>query len=165
MTDHYYAQAQSWGQAYATYMHDYREQEHGTHQHREDGKRTPKDVLSWSQGRPIAKSQLDEAFTFRFLRQTDRYGNVQLHHWKLYAEAGLPHSPTSIWIKDDTLTIAAAEIPLAEYAIRYDTKRRKVVDVGEVRLSHTRHMPAANRRCGPPKTWWRLLGIRQARSI
>jgi hypothetical protein len=64
---------------------------------------------------------------------------VQLHHWKLYAEAGLPHSQTSIWMKDDTLTIAVAQTPLAEYEIQYDAKQWQVVDVGDVRLFHTPH--------------------------
>ena len=51
----------------------------------------------------------------------------------------MPHQQTSIWIKDDTLTIAVAEIPLAEHEVQYNAQLPQVVDVGEVRLFHTPH--------------------------
>jgi len=140
LADYAYATAQSWEElcrVHAKYVNDYRSQEHWAHREREDGKRTPKEVLGWSQGRPCTPAQLDDAFTLRFLRRLDRYGNVQLHHWKLYAEAGLPHTQTSIWIKDNIMTIAAAQTPLAEYEVHYDTKQRHLLDVGEVRLFQT----------------------------
>lgn len=155
LADAKYAQAQSWEalcQVHAQYVRDYRDQEHWAHREREDGKRTPKAVLGWRQGRPCTREQLDDAFTVRVLRRTDRHGNVVIQRWKLYAEAGLPHTQTSIWVQDDTLTIAAAQTPLAAYTVDFDAKEQQIRRVGEVRLFQTPFHP-------PQRPLWDLTDI------
>jgi hypothetical protein len=55
LSDYYFARATTWVElqkVHERFVRDYTEQEHWAHRHREDGKRSPGDVLDWVIGTP-----------------------------------------------------------------------------------------------------------------
>jgi putative transposase len=56
MADWDFGRAQTWQELqerHAAWVHDYNTQEHWAHQKRQDGRRSPKDVLGWRTGKRI----------------------------------------------------------------------------------------------------------------
>ena len=39
-------------------------------------------------------------FATRYTRHLDTHGLLRFHHWKLYAERGLPKAPVTVWVYD-----------------------------------------------------------------
>jgi hypothetical protein len=80
---------------------DYNVQRHWAHEAREDGCHSPVAVLAWHKGTMYPASVLDRIlFATCYTRQLDTHGLLRFHHWKLYAERGLPKAPVTVWVYD-----------------------------------------------------------------
>lgn len=104
MADTKFARATSWEEVLAihrTWMRDYNVQRHWAHEQREDGCHSPLEVLDWHKGTMYPASVLDRIlFATRYTRHLDTHGLLRFHHWKLYAERGLPKAPVTVWVYD-----------------------------------------------------------------
>jgi hypothetical protein len=123
MADYHLAKATSWEEfcaSHAKFVADYNWQEHFAHQDREDGCRSPCEVLGWVHARHVELPTLDEVFhTLHAKRHIDRAGYIQYRHWRLYGEEGLAGREASVWLLRETLTIAFDKEPVAQYAVTY----------------------------------------------
>jgi len=90
----------------------------------------PVEVLGAAQGRIYTSDELTRHFAQAvFLRTTNRYGCVTLHHSHFYAEAGLPRTPVWLWVAGDHLRATFDHVVLADYHCRYDGRDRRVTEV------------------------------------
>ena len=78
MADHYFTKAESWEKLVAVHdrwLENYNTQSHWAHQDREDGRRSPSEVLSWVSGVRYREEDLRRAFfSIRFSRKLDALG-------------------------------------------------------------------------------------------
>lgn len=109
MADFYFARAQSWEELveeHDRWMESYNTQSHWAHQHREDGRRSPSEVLGWLTGVRYHPVDLQRAFfSIRFTRKLDALGYARLKHWRIYGEEGLARCQVALWLGDDGLTV------------------------------------------------------------
>ena len=74
MADWHFAHAQSWSElreAHDRWVADYNYQVHCAHRERDDGRRSPAEVLSWVLGMVYSDEELRQLFTLRFARRLD----------------------------------------------------------------------------------------------
>jgi hypothetical protein len=89
---------------------------HWAHLEREDGRRTPVEVLEWVRGRPVERMTLRQLFgEVQFLRMVNRYGFVSVQRFYIYAEPGLSRQRVAIWVYEGELRIEYQETLLARY--------------------------------------------------
>jgi hypothetical protein len=123
MADHSFERATSWDEPcamHAKFLADYNWQEHWAHRDREEGMRTPREVLGWFRGRQVEVLTLDAIFrAVHGRRHVDRRGYVQYRYWRLYGEEGLAREDVNVWLFRETLTIAHRDEPVAQYAVTY----------------------------------------------
>ncbi len=140
MADWYFAQATTWKElreAHDRWVADYNDQVHWAHRDREDGRRSPAEVLSWITGTVYSDEELRRLFTLRFARRLDRQGYVRFRHWRLYGERGLAGEPGAVWLYGENLLVHFAEEPLAQYKVTYERAQKAVKTVTEPRLFET----------------------------
>jgi len=103
---------------------------HWAHQDREDGLRTPVEVLRWVHGADVEREVLQRALRhLQVERVVTLRGYVSVQRFYLYAERGLARKRVSIWLHEGRLHIAYHETLLAQYAYRYDRQARRLREV------------------------------------
>ena len=109
LADFHFEQAQTLAdvqQAHAAFMDTFNTTPHGAHRRRDDGCRTPVEVLGWLKGRVVDPKRLRQLFgRSHFLRMVTRYGSVSVQRFYIYAESGLSRQRVAIWIYEGELTI------------------------------------------------------------
>ncbi len=84
MADYYFARAESWEEMVAEHdrwLEGYNTQRHWAHEDREDGRRSPSEVLGWVTGIRYHPTDLERAFfSSRFTRKLDPLGYARLKH-------------------------------------------------------------------------------------
>ena len=124
MADWYFQKAKSWAElveAHNRFVSDYNAQSHFAHLSREDGRRSPVEVLSWVTGIRFHPNDLERAFfSERRTRVLDELGYATLMRWRLYAEEGLAGKEADLWLLDRTLTVEHAGEPLSAYEVDHD---------------------------------------------
>jgi putative transposase len=141
MADWHFAQASNWSElreAHDRWVADYNYQVHWAHREREDGRRSPAEVLSWVTGTVYPDEDLRRLFTLRFSRRLDQRGYVRFRHWRIYGERGLAGEQGTVWLYGENLTLHFAEEPLAQYKVAYQPDRKRLRAVTEPRLLETR---------------------------
>ena len=133
LADCKFEQAQTLGEVqhqHAAFIETFHTTAHWAHRQRDDGARTPVDVLGWRRGRRVEPKQLRALFgRTGFLRTVNRYGFVSVQRFYLYAEDGLSRQRVSIWIDEGELSIAYQQTFLARYRCAYDPQHRQLQDV------------------------------------
>ena len=124
MADWHFSRAESWTglvEAHDRFVADYNAQAHFAHQRREDGRRSPGEVLSWVTGMRFRPKDLERAFFCeRHSRVLDALGYATLMRWRLYGEEGLAGKEADLWLLEETLTVEHAGEPLSAYEVEYD---------------------------------------------
>lgn len=124
---------------HAAFIDTFNTTRHWAHQEREDGRRTPVEVLEWVRGRPVERAVLRQLFgEVSFLRTVNRYGFVSVQRFYIYAEPGLSRQRVSIWIYEGQLRIEYQETLLARYRCAYDQRQRRLQDVNQPVVYQTR---------------------------
>ncbi len=140
LSDYYFARATTWVElqkVHERFVRDYTEQEHWAHRHREDGKRSPGDVLDWVIGTPHDPAVLTQLFApVRHARRLDREGYARFRHWRVYGNRALPTQPALVWLSGETLTVQYGEEPLAYYRVQVN-RRGELMAVTEPQLLPT----------------------------
>ena len=83
----------------------------------------PLHVLGASTGRLVPPQELARKFAQAlFVRTTNRYGCVTLHHAHFYVDDGVPQTPILLWGAGEELRAVYDHVLLAEYACHYDLR-------------------------------------------
>ncbi|MDQ5819216.1 MAG: helix-turn-helix domain-containing protein [Actinomycetota bacterium] len=124
MADWHFQNAESWAElveAHDRFVSDYNAQPHFAHQRREDGRRSPSEVLSWVSEMRFRPKNLERAFfSERFSRVLDASGYATLMRWRLYGEEALAGKEADLWLLENTLTLEHAGEPLSAYEVAHD---------------------------------------------
>ena len=124
MADWHFRKAESRAEllvAHDRFVSAYNAQGHFAHQKREDGRRSPGEVLSWVAGMRFHPKDLERAFfSERHSRVLDGLGYVTLMRWRLYGQEGLAGEEADLWLLDETLTVEHAGEALSAYEVDYD---------------------------------------------
>jgi len=127
MADVHLAQATTWEQAkqvHARWVVDYNYQPHYAHRLREDQRNSPSEVLDWVHGWWFSFEELHRNFYAPgFARRLDRSGYVRFRHWRLYGEQALAKRQTTLWLYNETLTLAFAQTPPLPIHSRLPTRQ------------------------------------------
>jgi hypothetical protein len=142
MADQDYAEAATWGElrtAHDRFFLNDNHQAHLAHQRRQDGKRSPAEVLGWVRGVWCDAGELDRLFRLRSERVFDRGGYLRFRRWRVYGERGLAGRRGAVWLSGDVLTVAYDEEAFAQYAVAYAPETHRIVALADARLFATRH--------------------------
>jgi len=141
LADYKFETAQTFEQiqhSHAEFIETFNTTAHWAHKKREDGRRTPIEVLDWVRGRLVDPAQLQRLFqALHFPRTVNRYGFVSIQHFYLYAEQGLSRKRVSIWIYEGQLRIEYQQTMLAKYACDYNQHQKQLREVTQPTLFQT----------------------------
>jgi transposase len=113
-------------------------QSHWAHKDRDDGKRSPFEVLDGALGVVYSEQDLHRVFyTTRFTRRLDKIGYVRFRNWRLYGEAGLAHEAATLWLYNEELTVVFGEQPLAYYTVEYQPDHKHFRSVTDPQVIET----------------------------
>jgi transposase InsO family protein len=149
MADWHFGKAESWAElvtAHDRFVSDYNAQSRFAHQRREDGRRSPGEVLSWVTGIRFHPKDLERAFfSERHTRVLDGLGYATLMRWRLYAEEELAGEEADLWLLEKTLTVEHAGEPLSAYEVAYDATggrggSGRLLEVRNATLFETLHL-------------------------
>jgi transposase InsO family protein len=129
MADHGFAKAATWEEllrVHEQWVDDFNGQAHWAHREREDGRRTPAEVLDRLVARPADENTLHRVFyTLRFGRVLDARGYARFRHWKVYGARGLAGRPVGLWLYGPQLTVEHRDEPLAQFQVTYAPGKRQ----------------------------------------
>jgi transposase len=143
LADHFFAKAETWEELVAEHdlwLERHNTQRHHAHEGREDGRRSPSDVLG-----PLTlvrhhPGDLTRAFfSTRFLRRLDVLGYARIRHWRVYAEEGLARCEVALWLGDDGLVVEHGGLTLSRYDVSFSGGGRRLEAVTNPRLFATGH--------------------------
>jgi putative transposase len=142
MTDSHFAKAENWQklvEAHDRFAEDYNAQSHWAHQDREDGRRSPRDVLGfYTCPLRYREDDLQRAFfSNRFSRLLDPLGYARFRDWRLYAEEGLARRNAAIWLQPTSLTIEHGGETLSRYDVELASDTGELRSVGRPMLFET----------------------------
>jgi hypothetical protein len=133
MADHYFAKAESWEElvaAHDRWLESYNTQRHWAHRSREDGRRSPSEVLGWVAGVRYHPADLKRAFfSIRFTRKLDALGYARLKHWRIYGEEGFARCEVALWLGNGGLVVEYGGQTLSRYDVSFSGARK----LGEVK--------------------------------
>jgi transposase InsO family protein len=123
---------------HAEFIQTFNTTPHWAHRDREDGRRTPTQVLAWVCGLRVEIEQLHRIFRqVQFARTVNRYGFVSVQRFYLYVEQGLSRKRVSIWIHEGHLQIEYQQTLLAKYHCHTDRRQHRLRDVTKPTLYRT----------------------------
>lgn len=129
LADFRFAQVTSWEGAkmeHERWMTAHNHQPHWAHRQREDGKRTPAEVLDQALGHLWTPEHLHRVFfTRRFARWLDKLGYLRFRQWQLYGEEGLAKRQAMIWLYGQTLTLEYGNMPLTQYTVSFQADKKR----------------------------------------
>lgn len=119
---------------------------HFAHGDREDGRRSPAEVLGFVSGVRYREEELARAFfSARFVRVLDSLGYARFRHWRLYGEEALAGNEAALWLAAESLTVEHAGEPLSRYEVRVEAATGELRSIGRQRLFETRRVLAQPR--------------------
>jgi hypothetical protein len=141
MADWYFAKAESWPElvaAHDRFVEDYNAQPHWAHREREDGRRSPTEVLGFASGVRHREEELRRAFfSSRFSRTLDSLGYARFRHWRVYGEEGLAGREAALWLAAESLTLEHGGELLSRYDVKFVTGTEELQAVERPRLFET----------------------------
>lgn len=113
---------------------DYNHQEHFAHQDREDGLRSPSEVLGGASGRQVLVPTLQDIFDLLMANRTFRpNGYIRYQNWHVYGQERLYGERAAVLLMKETLTIAYKSQVVARYGITAspDGHGRRTIDTAQ----------------------------------
>jgi putative transposase len=142
LADFHFERAESWEELleeHDLWLERHNTQRHKAHEKREDGRRSPSEVLgalTVVRHHPVDLSRA--FFSTRFVRRLDASGYARIKHWRVYAEEGLAKCKVALWLGDDGLAVEYAGQTLSRYDVSL-SGTMKLEDVANPRLFATGH--------------------------
>ena len=141
MAGYRFAEAERWAElagAHDRFVEDYNAQPHWAHREREDGRRSPSEVLGFLSGVRHREEGLRRAFfSSRFARTLDSLGYARFRHWRLYGEEALAGLEAALWLAAESLTLEHEGEPLSRYEVKVEADTGELRSVGRPRLFET----------------------------
>ena len=142
MADWHFAEAETWPElvtAHDRFVEDYNAQAHFAHERRDDGRRSPLEVLGFVSGVRHREEELRRAFfSARFVRVLDSLGYATFMRWRIYGEEGLAGREAALWLAAESLTVEHAGQALSRYDVARDPGGSGALkEVGRPRLFET----------------------------
>ncbi len=145
MADFHFEKAGSWEELVAEHnrwLESYNVQRHWAHEGREDGRRSPSEVLGSLTLLRHHPSDLSRAFfSTRYVRRLDALGYARLKHWRIYGEEGLARCEVALWLGDGGLVVEYGSDTLSRYDVAFSTGAPRLAEVTNARLFATKHRP------------------------
>jgi putative transposase len=143
MADWHFARAESWAElvlAQERFVGDYNAQAHFAHAGRDDGRRSPAEVLGFASGVRHREEELRRAFfSARYVRVLDSLGYTRFRHWRVYGEEALAGREAALWLAAESLTLEHAGEPLSRYEVRVEPESGELRSVARPRLFENSH--------------------------
>ena len=143
MADHHFAKSQTWTElveAHGKWVGDYNEQEHFAHRDREDGRRSPLEVLGWLTEVRFHPKDLERVFfSTRSSRKLDALGYATFRRWRLYGEESLAGREAALWLQEKSLMLEHAGETLSRYEVERLPGSDRLRGVGSPTLFETFH--------------------------
>lgn len=102
MADWHFVKADDWPelvQAHDRFVEHYNAQARFAHARRDDGRRSPAEVLGFASGVRHREEDLPRAFfSARFVRVLDALGYTRFRRWRLYGEEALAGREAALWL-------------------------------------------------------------------
>jgi transposase len=121
LADHFFSQAQTWEELVAEHdlwLERHNTQRHSAHEKREDGRRSPAEVLGPVRVVRHHPSDLSRAFFSTMLvRRLDASGYARVKHWRVYAEEGLASCEVAVWLGDGEMALEYGGRTLSRYDV------------------------------------------------
>jgi putative transposase len=150
MADWHFAEAEGWAElaeAHERFVEDYNAQPHFAHEGRDDGRRSPLEVLGFASGVRRREEELRRAFfSTRFVRVLDALGYARLRHWRVYGEEALAGMEAALWLAAESLTLERAGEPLSRYEVRVEVGTGELRSVARPRLFENSHLRSRTQR-------------------
>lgn len=141
MADFHFAEVESWPglvTVHEEWVDNYNEQSHWAHREREDGRRSPQEVLGWVTGVRYCPEDLARAFfSVRFSRMLDPLGYATFRRWRLYGEEALAGREAALWLQEKSLTLEHAGESLSRYEVEHELSTGKLRRVDRPTLFET----------------------------
>lgn len=138
MADWHFAKAQSWPalvEAHDHFVEDYNAQAHFAHLERDDGRKSPCEVLGFVSGVRHRTEELARAFfSTRFARVLDALGYARFRHWRIYGEESLAGREAALWLAAESLTVEHAGESLSSYDVSIVSSTGELRSVRKPRL-------------------------------
>ena len=100
-------------------------QRHWAHEGRQDGRRSPSDVLGSLTLVRHHPGDLERAFFSTIsVRRLDVLGYARLKHWRIYGEEGLARCEVAVWLGDDGLVVEYGGETLSRYDVSFSPGAR-----------------------------------------
>jgi len=145
MADFHFERANTWEELVAEHdrwLESYNVQRHWAHEGRQDGRRSPSEVLGSLTLLRHHPGDLERAFfSNRYVRRLDVLGYARLKHWRIYGEEGLARCEVVLWLGDDGLVVEYGGDTLSRYDVSFSPGAPRLEDVTNARLLATRHRP------------------------
>jgi putative transposase len=146
MADWHFSRAESWTEiveAHERFVEDYNAQDHWAHREREDGRRSPSEVLGFATGVRHREEELRRAFfSSRFVRVLDALGYARFRHWRVYGAEALAGSEAALWLAAESLTLEHGGEPLSRYDVKLVAATGELRTVARPRLFETSRLPS-----------------------
>lgn len=142
MADWHFQRAETFpelAEAHDSWREDYNAQRHWAHEAREDGRRSPRDVLGFYTAllRHREEDLRRAFFSTRSTRVLDALGYARFLDWRFYGEEALPGREVAVWLQPETLTLEYGGETLSAYDVEPSRKTGKPKTVGSARLFET----------------------------
>jgi putative transposase len=142
MADWHFAKAETFPEleeAHDTWREDYNAQRHWAHEGREDGRRSPQDVLGFYTAllRHRGEDLHRAFFSTRSTRVLDPLGYVRFLDWKLYGEEALARREAAVWLQPGVLTLEYGGETLSAYEVELSRETGKPRTIGGAALFET----------------------------
>ena len=145
MADWRFARAETFpelAEAHDTWREDYNAQRHWAHEGREDGRRSPQDVLGYYTAllRHREEDLRRAFFSTRSTRVLDALGYTRFLDWRLYGDEALPRREVAVWLQPESLTLEYGGETLSSYDVELSGGTGELKAVGRARLFSTSYV-------------------------
>ncbi len=142
LADHFFAKAETWEdlvREHDLWLERHNSQRHFAHEKREDGRRSPSEVLGPVRVVRHHPTDLSRAFFSTMLvRKLDAAGYARVKLWRVYGEEGLARCEVAVWLGDGEMAVEYAGRTLSRYDVSL-SREAELEAVTNPRLFSTGH--------------------------
>jgi putative transposase len=121
LADHFFERAETWeelAKEHDLWLERHNTQRHRAHENREDGRRSPQEVLGPVRVVRYSPTDLSRAFfSTMLLRRLDASGYARVKHWRVYAEEALARCEVAVWLGDGEMAVEYGGRTLSRYDV------------------------------------------------